>query len=505
MKSEKRFFVKRCNVVELLVSSEMTNEEFALAQFAQGVLNRKGFKIFIDIDRYLDYLSEEYCKTDIWQLLQKYSDEFDGAVVFDLNCNDVGINMTATLCAAEDLLGCPRAIIDKVNALGLKTCHDMSKLKGSNAERQRNVWWSVKSKLNNNAVVHQVVKEGNFHLTLRDFSVCNGWLCFYTSENEEDRLFRKEVLGWLETNSPVYGWNDDEIAFLKDISSFGDYAVPTDWSSNHSYFGQISQQVSQRTKRTEIAPSKHYLAIVVSDGDNVQWLERDFATTSTFGQRQRSKCDYKMSWTFSPSLAMLCPSVAQNIFNSQKHDYFISGVSGIGYANWLTYPREHLDCFTEKTSCAMKNSDLSVVCLLDNVNNATNSNNVADRLSSYARFDNILGGICEMDPDRYGSGKGKIFWAKGKPFVSVRFTMWHPSGKMQNVTTQWLDEFADAINGMPVCPFDESGYTVLNVHPWTINMDSLDYVVSKLSSNVELVYADELVQLVRNNVQHEDK
>lgn len=110
-----------------------------------------------------------------------------------------------------------------------------------------------------------------------------------------------------------------------------------------------------------------------------------------------------------------------------------------------------------------------------------------------------------MDPDRYGSGKGKIFWAKGKPFVSVRFTMWHPSGKMQNVTTQWLDEFADAINGMPVCPFDESGYTVLNVHPWTINMDSLDYVVSKLSSNVELVYADELVQLVRNNVQHEDK
>ena len=59
----------------------------------------------------------------------------------------------------------------------------------------------------------------------------------------------------------------------------------------------------------------------------------------------------------------------------------------------------------------MKNSDLSVVCLLDNVNNATNANNVADRLSSYARFDNILGGICEMDPDRYGSGKGKIFWA----------------------------------------------------------------------------------------------
>ena len=85
--------------------------------------------------------------------------------------------------------------------------------------------------------------------------------------------------------------------------------------------------------RAPVAKNKHYVAFVMSDGDNVQWLEREFFTTSTFGQRQASKLDYKMRWTFSPSLAELCPDAAEKIYSGVKHDYFISGVSGIGYAN----------------------------------------------------------------------------------------------------------------------------------------------------------------------------
>lgn len=135
------------------------------------------------------------------------------------------------------------------------------------------------------------------------------------------------------------------------------------------------------------------MAIVVSDGDNVRWLEREFFTTSTFGQRQRSALDYKMSWTFSPSLAELCPDAAEKIYSGVKHDYFISGVSGIGYANCLSYPREHLDKFTELTARAMRDSDLNVVCLLDNISLAENEENVRDRLSCYAKYDNIYGGM----------------------------------------------------------------------------------------------------------------
>lgn len=486
--------------IQKLEWKKMSDDERALATFVQGILNRKGRRVFIDVDGYAQYVDEPMEKVGLWDLLRDNIGAFSGAVAYRLDCNDVAINMAATISAASDLLGVPDTLIGRVNALGLATLRDLSDVVGDNAARQREIFNECKDRLNRTALVHQVVKPDNFHLMLRDFSIANGWACVYTSESEADRAFRNELLAWLDSNVPIYGWNDDEIAFIKDISTFGDYAVPTDWSSNHSFFGQSLHAVKQRVRREPILHDKHYLAIVVSDGDNVQWLERDFATTSIFGQRQRSKHDYKMSWTFSPSLAALCPDAAERIYSGKKHDYFIGGVSGIGYANCLTYPREHLDKFTELTSQAMRNSDLNVVCLLDNIQNAADNKFVEDRLSSYAKYDNIMGGIWELDPDRYGSGKGRIFRAMGKPFVSVRFSMWHQSGKPECVTREWIDDLAASINAMPVSPHSECGYTVLNVHPWTICMDNLDYLVSKLGNHIELVYADELIELVKNNL-----
>ena len=149
----------------------------------------------------------------------------------------------------------------------------------------------------------------------------------------------------------------------------------------------------------------------------------------------------------------------------------------------------------------MARSDLSVVTLLDNVADTEDVDYVADRLHAYTRFDNIDGGVWELDPDRYGSGKGRIFWSDGKPFVSVRFTMWYPTGNPADVNKEWLENMAEQVNAMPVAPESEDGYTVVNVHPWTMSQADVDYFVSKLDGDkVELVYADELIKLVKNNV-----
>ena len=484
----------------LLRWDNMTQPERALASFVQGVLNRKGYSVFVDIDHYLDFLTEESKYISLWDLISLYKEEFDGAVCYDLNCEDVSINMAATICAAYDLLGVPRELIEKVNAMGIGTVCDLSDVKGSRAERQHIVFSAVKDKLSKTALIHQVVKPDNFHLMLRDFSICNRWPCIYTDQSDEDRSFRKEVLEFLDRNIPVYGWTDDEISFVQDVSTYGDYVIPMDWSSNHSYLGKHSFTIKQNVKREEIKENKHYVAIVVSDGDNIQWLERTFAYDSSFGQRQKSSMDYKVSWTFSPSLVKLSPTVAKKIYETDKSDYFISSVSGIGYSNMLAYPIEHLDEFTKQTSYWMKKSDLEVVCLLDDLRLMGTSDNLYNRLHHYARFDNIKGGIWELDPDHYRGGYGRIFVCDGKPFISVKYSFWHFSGDAANVTKDWIDNFACEINKLKVSPNTDDGYTVINVHPWTIEMWALDYLVSKLDDHIELVYADELIELYKNNV-----
>lgn len=487
----------------------LSREEYALASFLQGSVNKKfEHSILIDVDIYTDYISEPFEYGELWSLVKEYESEFKGLAVYDLAANDVGINMAATVCAVENYLGVPRSLLEKLGS-SLPVLFDAADYKGSNAERQEAVFNQYRDRLNPTGLIHQVVVGDDFRLELRDFGIYKGFLTFFTDENEEDYAFRHKVLSWADRNIPIYGWTTNEIAFLKNVSAYGNFVVPMDWSANHSYFsneGEKAVRLSQKVKGVEpLKEGKHYMAIVVSDGDNVQWLERDFATTSTYGQRLRSDMNYKMNWTISPSMESLCPLVMQGLYDKAKNDYFISGVSGIGYTNLMTYPEKHLGAYAEITARAMKSSDLKEICMLDNADMLTNLDDVRRKIDVLASHNEIKGAIWEIDPNRYESGKGRvIFSSNGKPFVAVRLSLWHKSNRQGNITKEWLDEYVDIINSYPVSPSTIDGYSVLNVHPWTVDMEHVDYLVSKLAPHIELVYVNELIDAISKNVEKKD-
>lgn len=496
-------------MLKVIKREGLTRDEYALASFLQGSVNKKHDRsILIDVDIYIEYTNEPYEYCDLWDAVNEYASTFEGIATYDLLSGDVGINMAATVCAVENFLGVPRSLLDRFDGI-LSVAFDAADIKGTNAQRQETVFEKYKDRLNPSGLVHQVVVGDDFRLELRDFAIYKGYLTFFTDENSEDLELRHKVLSWANRNIAIYGWTTNEIAFLKNISSYGNYVVPMDWSANHSYFscdGAQKLQMKQKiTKSEPLKPNKHYMAIVVSDGDNVQWLERDFATTSTFGQRLNSSMDYKINWTISPSMAELCPLVMQGLYNKGRNDYFISGVSGIGYTNLMTYPSEHIAAYASLTANAMKESDLSYMCMLDNAAMLENADEMRKRIDELASYNNIKGAIWELDPHRYESGKGRVVFASnGKPFVSVRLSLWHPSNRPGNITHKWLDEYARIINSYPVSPGTIDGYSVLNVHPWTVCMNDLDYLVSKLDDHIELVYVNDFLEAIEKNVAHVD-
>lgn len=67
------------------------------------------------------------------------------------------------------------------------------------------------------------------------------------------------------------------------------------------------------------------------------------------------------------------------------------------------------------------------------------------------------------------------------------FSLWHFSGDPEQVTTNFLDEFEETVNAMPVASDREEGYTVINVHPWSIQVKDIDYVVSKLGEESAII------------------
>lgn len=490
-------------MTQIIRWNQLNAEEQSLCVFTQGILNRKNIKTYVDLENYMNYLTDSYKYVDLYELIKNNAHIFTGIVSYKLSCEDVSINMAAMLCAKYDYLGVPDKLISKVVKLtGLKVVRDMSDINGSNAYRQKVIFDEVKDCLNCNGLVHQVVNKNSFLLMLRDFSIKNRFACIYTKECEEDIKFRKEVLSFLSPVSPIYGWNDDEISFIKCISEYGHYCIPSDWCSNLSYFEKKDVAFKQNVRRTKIRKNKHYLAIVVSDGDNIQWLLRDFSTTSTFGCREKSKLDYKITWTLSPSLINLCPEALNSICKFDKLNYFICSVSGIGYANLMSFPKEYIEKYCQLSIDAMSKMDLNVVCLLDNKNTIKNDENVNNRLYYYGKS-GIIGGIWEIDPDRYSSGNGNIYYVNGKPFVSVRYSLWCTYANVGSTPKSFLDEYVKMLNSLKPNVSSENGYTVLNVHPWSISIDDLDYVVSKLNDDIELVYADELINLIKENVKRD--
>ena len=478
----------------------LTEEELALAQFMQGTLNRGARRVYIGAKYYMDYLSDEHEFCSVWELLEETSGEFEGLAVYDYAPGDESINLAATACAASRLLGIPRTLLARVGKYGLSVEFDAANFKGTPAERQRAVWLKFRDRLRRDCLVHQVTEKEGFRNRLRDFSVCRGAFTFF-ARPDTDEKFLSEVLAWADKNVPVYGWTTDEIEFVAALSRFGDYLIPCDWSFNHSYLYRekpVFLHQKRHYPKCRADEIKHYIAFVVSDGDNVQWLERGFARESVYGQRLRGKKNYKVSWTAAPILTQVCPEALEGIYTQAGKDEFICGVSGIGYTNCMTYPEEYLEEYARRTAEGMSRADMRILALLDNLANL--GTDAEKRLETFVAFPNIDGGIWQLDPDRYEAGGGKIFWANEKPFVSVGVSLWHPSGDPKAVTKEWLDEIARKFDARPADIYSEKGYTVVNVHPWTVNMEALDYFVSRLDKHIKIVTAGELVSLVKEYV-----
>lgn len=509
---------KGCSIMRIpehlyvIRASETPRDELSAAIILEGVLARKEPRMVIDADVYLSYIDREKCtltESDFWSLFVLYRDEYSsGFITYSLSKDDPSLNMASVIAASRGIPALPDTMREKALSLGFKELYDLSLVKGDYIDRQRVVFLSEKDRLSKKELVHMVTKGDDYPIQMRDYSIARGYFSFYTGEKKKDKEFRREVLEWADRNIPIYGWTTDEIDFVNDISQYGDYVIPSDWSVNHSLFASDAPiKIKQKKPRSDTSDGKHYICLQVSDGDNAQWLERNFATSSTFGERLESiregKGKYIVNWTFQPSLCVYNPYAVEKIYSLAERDLFVCGVSGAGYMNCTRFPNEYLKGFVDKTAEYMKYTDMNIVTLLDNKLRFDSENEefIREKLDFYAEREEIIGGLWEMDPDRYEDGHGKIYFSSnGKPFVSVRFSLWHPSCKPGRITKSWLKGYADRVNSMPCDKSSPEGYSLINVHPWTMTVSDLDTFVSMLGENVEILDAEAFIKMIKENV-----
>ena len=114
-------------------------------------------------------------------------------------------------------------------------------------------------------------------------------------------------------------------------------------------------------------------------------------------------------------------------------------------------------------------------------------------VEAYAKIPELKGAIYCYG-DRYAAGNGSVYWSNGKPFVSIRETLWNAN----------VESMAERINGYSKDPTTIEGYTAINLHPWSMSYQDAVKLVSLLDENVVVVSADDFIRLITENVPHED-
>ena len=503
------------DVIYAVESNALSSAELNAAICLQGLVNKdKPCMYIVQNGAYRDYLREfeKSGKTIItcneagekWNF-PRLIEEFRGYItdggytLYSPSEFAEGQNVAFNYATAKGWLAVPESLKETVEAAGLTMKLDLTADEYDYAFQYRH-FKALRKYFKKGVIIH--VKQAQ--RGLRDFAVSRGYYICYSENTFEGYVFLSRILCFSGKNTFVLGWCEIEGDTVIFLSLFGSKIIPSDHSLNNSYISNTGSVILKQAHPSapEADPDKHYVAIEMSDGDNSQWIQNGFAA---YYEKISAELDFPMSWTFPLIQREFSPVSAKTAYDAAgEYNSFIGGVSGIGYINPTIFRTSALSRFTEQTASAALKSDINVISILDEPPSDFLLPSFKKKLRYYSRFDNIQGGILMLNYDRYSAGKGMVLFSDGKPFLSVRLSLWYPEGEGSAVPDEWVIEQANIINSLPADIHSINGYTLVNVHPWTINTRHLALFASRLDDHIELVSVEQLLGMIAQNCPHKD-
>lgn len=436
-------------------------------------------------------------------LLARFADETEqkGYVLYTSKDDVNQLNMATNYAAVYGYLPVPQALEEVAVRHGFVCMEDLTAEKCGFAF-QLDFYLNHKDAFKDNVLIHQ----NNNAQGLRDLAIQQGIFVMYTLEEDVlGKACRANVLREMQPATAVLGWGQYEIKFVADITSMGHYVIPADHCLNNSILSSFTFDVgsfNEPVESIELDPTKHYVVLLYSDGDNAQWVQggyREFFTWKSYN------IDVPVTWTFPPMMTDFSCANTQSVLDMKGDDCLVCGPSGAGYTRMSEMYGEGLAAFSDVTAAAMLQNGMTTLTILDNIyENGMQEKAFLNKLEYYARYENINGALLQLDGERYAAGKGQVWFINDKPFVSVRQSLWYPGGEGSEVSKEWIEEQADLVNAREADIHSIDGYSVINIHPWTINTENLAYFVSLLDDGVEVITGDELIAALDAYIPHQN-
>lgn len=379
-----------------------------------------------------------------------------------------------------------------------------------------NEMWSYKwcfdacmTELSSGGLVHQDYDlNGETNYYVRDYGVTYKYLyVYYDNTTTINNTLKKNIHSFLDKNIPIIGYAYNETQDVALFSQYGQFLVPTDYTMNLTF--HVAEEFRSEDGFTQpnsdkdlpAESGKHYVAFVVSDGDNAQyWQNTAIFSTSYMNATGREQDDFAVTWSITPSLSDMMPLVMNAAYNGDittENDYFCAPVSGQGYidaGNFYNSGTEYMQDFLGKLDTYLRRADLSVTTIIGAEN--YKDGGIFGTMDAYASVGALKGGLV-LNGGRYfeGAYSGGVYWKNGKPFIVPRDSLWSTTPAY---IAARINKYASTETGTDVTTTD--AYSVINVHPWSHNYSDIRTIVNMLSDNVEVVSLDRIVNMMTDSV-----
>ena len=395
-------FATAADKLDTIAVQDLSKDEQLTFSALQGRVNRKQPRILL-----VDHRSQEgaytwadtcgfsqrevYPRERRYELAVKYAGEIDGVVLYDSSLSPHYRNLAGTVASQMNAIPANRAIFEELNRKGanLKVAEDLTALTFTTpleiyGHMLEKYWPKSEKRLIVSAKPHDERGGGDYHHT-RDIAAATGaavvWLD--TRIPEERDLLRKFFRDMKAGEAIALGWYATERTGITTASEFGIGTMPADFLVSPSTYAGTDHKIRIPAvpKKPELE-NKTYVAIFISDGDNLQYTQH--AMRQNWDRIGADRGKLPLNWTIAPGLVDVAPAFLNYYYGSAtSNDCFVTGPSGMGYmmpVNTLEEPGAPvgeslkdpamMDGYTRMTETYLQRSGLRVVTIWDDASPA---------------------------------------------------------------------------------------------------------------------------------------
>ena len=359
------------NVIGNSLFNKLTNPEKLLFSVLQGLANRGDSGIYctpndfvpntappLAAELWLEQIDvKQETVSDPWSLLDTYP-QINKYILYDPKNQDT-INIATSLAGLAMALPVDESLEQRLIEKNYTKYEDVSS-------------WNMTDFLND--YLTEFYTGFAVELTCDEFWGPRDLAVAYKAVVIFDTEQRDMVLPHLKGSAAILGWGrpaPTEYAFILDASIHGDYFVAADHAHNLSAFIRLDVEPipvplpSPTAGADPECKQTKYVAFMISDGDNVQWLLNRGNCVNWWGNPLRGQIP--LGWTFAPSLYQAAPTVWNYYISTLKDtDEVICGASGIGFVFDAIADSDKFPEFLAQTEQFVKSARVPLVATFGN-------------------------------------------------------------------------------------------------------------------------------------------